>query len=334
MSREVSSDLPEDSLALRKRSFLNLALTLLFLILIAIFAITHTRETREFLALLGNADTGWMVLAVFLQIPTYIFTGIVWKLSAEAVNYKLDLKTVSELAVEQLSVSQLVPSAGLAGNIIVIRAMRRFGLPLPLAIEIFFIETLSYYLAFLAVALISIVFLWLHGNITPIISSLASAFFVITALVTLLIWSAANHKKLRILDWVRSRKIFSRFFSLFENISSTRVFSPSLLFQTSIFRLGVFVLDAFSLFAILEAIGVESNFTTSFVALVIASMAGTVTLMPGGLGGYEAASILILNLFGVPITEAIAATALFRCLTLWLPLIPGIILARKDWGMT
>ena len=317
----------------RSQMLLGFLVSGIFLIAIVIFAAVNFEETKELFHLLQNSDIGWIVIAVLAQIPTYIFTGIVWHLSAKAVNYHLTLKSLTELALEQLSVSQIIPSGGLAGNIIVIRAMKRFGLPTTLALEIFFIETLSFYIAFSAVAFLSVIILWLHHGVTPIISSLVSIFFVIQFTVVVLIWAAANHKKLRLLVWIKERKIFSKFFSLIENISGDRVFSAELLFETTFFRLAVFLLDTLTLFAILRAIGVEANLTTSFVAFIIASIAGSVVLLPGGIGGFEAASIGILNLLGIPLGAAIAATIIFRGLTLWIPLIPGLIYARKDLGL-
>jgi uncharacterized protein (TIRG00374 family) len=313
---------------------LNLLLTAAFLLIVGVLAFVFADETREFFHLLKHADAGWMVLAFALQLPTYIFTGIVWKLSAEAVNYKLPLRALSGLAVEQLTAAQLIPSAGLAGNILVVRAMRRYGLPTAQAIEIFFIETLSYYIAFAGAAFLAVAVLWWRGSITHLISILASAFAGVVLFITVLIWAAVNHKKFRVLHWLRGRAFLAKFFSLFDGLSGERVFSPQLLFETSIFRLGVFVLDAFTLLDILEAIGVETNLLTSFIALVLASMAGAVVALPGGIGGFEAAMAGILVLLGISSGPAITATFLYRVLALWLPLIPGLILARQDLGLS
>ncbi len=316
------------------QSLSGILITAGFLLAIALYAFFHWQETLELFGLLRRADTGWMILAILTQIPTYIFAGIVWDLSARALNYSLTLKSLTELAIEQLAVGQIIPSGGLAGNIIVIRAMKRFGLPTTLAIEIFFIETLSFYIAYALVALVSILILWWHNDITSLISTLVSIFFAIQVTLSFLIYAAVNHKNWRVLLWLKEKKFLPKLFGVIENISKDRVFSGRLLFETSLFRLGVFALDTLTLFAILRAIGASASLTTAFVALVIASIAGTVVLLPGGIGGYEAASILILNLFGVPVGSAIAATAILRGLTLWLPLIPGIILARQDLGIS
>ena len=59
-----------------------------------------------------------------------------------------------------------------------------------------------------------------------------------------------------------------------------------------------------------------------------ASIVATLGPIPMGLGSYEATATAMLTMLGVPLEAAIAATLLLRSLTLWLPLIPGMLLIR------
>ncbi|MDN7151711.1 lysylphosphatidylglycerol synthase domain-containing protein [Paraburkholderia sp. WS6] len=52
--------------------------------------------------------------------------------------------------------------------------------------------------------------------------------------------------------------------------------------------------------------------------------------MPVGLGTFEAASVAMLSLLGVSVEAARAGTLLLRGLTFWLPMLPGIWLARRE----
>jgi uncharacterized membrane protein YbhN (UPF0104 family) len=56
----------------------------------------------------------------------------------------------------------------------------------------------------------------------------------------------------------------------------------------------------------------------------MAYVASRVGSTPLGLGTFEGASIAMLQLIGVEIEAALAATLLFRAFTLWLPMIPGL----------
>lgn len=319
-----------NSIVAKLRPYAGLIISSTFFLVLIIIAAFYWPEFKKLLLLLQNADAGWMVIAILLQIPTYIFTGAIWHLAGKSANYHLTLKSLSELAIEQLTVNQIIPAGGVAGNVIVVKAMKRLGLPTPIAMEIFFIEIFSYHISFSFVTFVSIIILWWYHNITPIIVSLVSIFFVIEVVIVLLIWTAVNHERLYLPDWIKNRKLIARVLSAMENVSQRRVFSLELLTQASLLRLGVFFLDVLTLSAIMRSLGIEGNLTISFVALVIASVAGTIAFLPGGVGGFEAGSIAILILFGMPAEAAIAVTIVFRILSLWIPLIPGTILAKKD----
>jgi Predicted integral membrane protein len=55
----------------------------------------------------------------------------------------------------------------------------------------------------------------------------------------------------------------------------------------------------------------------------------TISVSPGGLGTFEAASVIILRGAGVPIQIALSATVAFRGLSFWLPMLPGLWCARR-----
>ena len=58
-------------------------------------------------------------------------------------------------------------------------------------------------------------------------------------------------------------------------------------------------------------------------------MAATLGPIPLGLGTFEAACGGMLSLLGVAIETALAATLLLRGFTFWLPILPGLWLARR-----
>ena len=74
----------------------------------------------------------------------------------------------------------------------------------------------------------------------------------------------------------------------------------------------------------------SAGIISAFVAIIIATITGTVSFLPGGMGGFEAGSVMVLILFKVPIEVALTSTLLLRGFTLWIPLMPGILLARND----
>ena len=315
---------------IRKGAIWGVAAGAILLTIIIVFLITHASEAKKLLLIIKEANFLWLGLAVLTEISTYIFAGGVWHIVAQSANYFIPFRSLGELAVEELSINQLLPTGGIAGHLIIITAMKRLGLPNALTMEILFVNLLAYYVAFSVVTFVALVVMFFYGDITPIILSLVSTFLIIEIFITSMIWMAVNHKKLKIPNWIKNLKLISRILNLIEHISPKRVFSLKILTETSLLRVAIFLFDAGTLLFVMKAIGASNDFLTAFLALVMASVAGAIIILPGGIGGFEAGCIATLNLLGVPIGEAIATTILFRGLSFWLPLIPGLFLLRKD----
>jgi Mg2+-importing ATPase len=70
-----------------------------------------------------------------------------------------------------------------------------------------------------------------------------------------------------------------------------------------------------------------------FASFMISTLFRIIGIVPGGLGTFEAASVLTLKVIGVTLPVALAATLLFRGLSFWLPMAPGIWIARHAAGL-
>src|SRR5690606_36375042 len=105
-----------------------------------------------------------------------------------------------------------------------------------------------------------------------------------------------------------------------------------LLAETVALQMTIIVLDALTLWICCRAIGATVDVTVAFAAFVMASVAATIGPVPLGLGTFEAGSVAMLKLLGVPLEAALAATLLTRGLTFWIPMVPGLWLARREIG--
>jgi Mg2+-importing ATPase len=83
------------------------------------------------------------------------------------------------------------------------------------------------------------------------------------------------------------------------------------------------LLDAATFWVLLRALGVTASVGGVFVSFMIASLFRTMGIVPGGLGTFEATSVLMLRMVGIDVAVALSATLLFRGLSFWLPMLPG-----------
>ncbi len=89
--------------------------------------------------------------------------------------------------------------------------------------------------------------------------------------------------------------------------------------------------EALALFVILRALGVAA--TPLFAAAVfgLATLVGALSMLPGGLGGFEGTMVLVLAGQGASRGSAVAATLLLRAATLWFATVLGAALLVWWW---
>jgi uncharacterized protein (TIRG00374 family) len=83
--------------------------------------------------------------------------------------------------------------------------------------------------------------------------------------------------------------------------------------------------EAFSLYLLLGQFGAVVTLQQVIFIFTFAMSAGTLAMLPGGLGGTEAVMIGLLKAIGVEFETAVAATAIIRLTTLWYAVVLGFI---------
>lgn len=309
---------------------LTLLLGLIVLVALIAFVYFHVGDATRFVTLLKGAEPKWLVLIVGLQVMTYLSVGLIWLEVTHDAGYEVSLNALARMSVEKLSIDQLIPALGLSGNLIVYRTMKRLKLPQRLAMEAILINILAHYIAFAFVTISAMLALWYQHDITRIILILVGVFALILVAVPLVILRLVSNKDKKLPAWLLRFKPLAKANEVIKSVTKEQLYSPKLLIIASLFNLLIFLLDSGSLWAALQSIGISVNFITAFIALVMASIAATLSALPGGLGGFEAGSVAMLTLMDVPIEAALTGTIILRGFTLWLPLLPGLYFARKD----
>jgi uncharacterized protein (TIRG00374 family) len=93
--------------------------------------------------------------------------------------------------------------------------------------------------------------------------------------------------------------------------------------------------DYLALLAALQAVGANPRPSLVLLAYTAAQLFGLIPLTPGGLGFVEAGLVGTLTLAGVPGSDALTATLLYRLVSFWLPIPAGgaaYVLFRRRYG--
>ncbi len=83
--------------------------------------------------------------------------------------------------------------------------------------------------------------------------------------------------------------------------------------------------DYLALYASLLAVGLRPSPAMVLVAFIAANAAGMIPFTPGGLGFVEAGLGGALVLMGAQEEQTLAAVALYRLVSCWLPVLAGVI---------
>lgn len=299
------------------------------LVLSAVVALVlNASKIRVFAALLSHSEPQWMIAAILLQLSTYVWLSIGWKAVLARTPTALNLRQLLPLSIAKLFADQAAPTAGISGNVLLVESLAGKSVSRSDALATMALSIIGDYAAYVVIALVTLVSLWRHHEATWILASSVSLFMCIAlailASIFLLISRGGNlPRPLRHLKWAKNAA------RVLSEVPLELLKDRKLIFVVSCSFGLIFLSDAATLWAALAAVGFRAPFSTAFIAYTLASIAVTLGPIPMGLGSFEAVCIGMMRALGVPIEAAAAATLIFRGLSLWLPLIPGLILARR-----
>jgi glycosyltransferase 2 family protein len=295
-----------------------------------IIAVLHWADVKAFGKLLTQAKPLWLLLAFALQLATYAGLAAQWWLVLRKGRTPEEGSDLLRLTLAKHFADQVVPTAGLSGNVLVVDRLVHLGVPRPNAVAALLLQIIAYYISYALGALWVLAVLWWKSR-TSLLLTLAVLVFLVVAvgIPWATLWLHRRGQE-RLPRWVARWSKGSNFFKLIGEAPRGLVRDRRLIAWLSLLNGLVFVADAATMQACVLALGMHAPLSAGYIAFMMASIAVTLGPVPMGLGSFEAVSIAMLRLFGVPFEAAVSATLLFRGFTLWLPLIPGGLLLRKE----
>jgi len=285
-------------------------------------------EERELLRVLANAEPAWLALAVILQLGTYFAEGENWRVVTRAGGARVPIMTTWRLALAKLFVDQALPSAGVSGTAVIARGLEREGVPRPVVMAGVVVDTTSYYFAYIASLVVAVSIVIVEGRATPLVIALAALIVAVGLTIVVAVLAVSGREGPLVSGALGRLPIVRDVVGRLREADPTLAHRPRLHVLATLWQLGTVVLDALTLWLLLRAVGAPTPLPLVFASFMVSTLLRTVSVVPAGIGPFEAASVAALTLSGAPITAALSATLLFRLLSFWLPLVPGLIFAR------
>ncbi len=321
---------------MKKRPYKRLFAALI-LVSAVVYAVIHYGEFSHFVVLLQSIEPAWLMVALFLQLGTYCALAMVWKRTMQQEGVRFQLRRLVPLALAKLFTDKAVPSGGISGIAFVFNALRERNVAGEVCMRVMIIDILSFYTAEVIAAAGALFVLWQHHDIRKWMVVVA-AIFIAAALfipgsILFLKRMGAND---RLPAWIVRLPLVAPLIAFLSNVPQSRQYRPNLrplfFIEVTMYQLTVVILDAMTLWTMLQALGESVSVFLVFPCLVFASMAAMLSPIPLGLGTFEAACAGLLVIFKIRIATALTATILLRGFTLWLPMIPGLIVTRMKSG--
>jgi glycosyltransferase 2 family protein len=292
--------------------------------------IMHFGAIEVFVAKLRGADPFWLAAALSCQLATYLSAAAVWFRVLKRAGSPLPFLSLLRLAFVELFANQAVPTGGLSGSLMVVRGLIRRGVASSVAVTALFVAALSYYVAYFMVGLLAFVLLWHSGDLNAAWRALFIAFaIVVTALVMAIFFLSRSRDDL-IPDAIRHWRPFAQMARMLSQVRVDMLHDPRLIFEVVTLQSGIFLLDATTLWCTGQAVGLNVDIGSSFMSFVLASVVATLSPIPLGLGSFEGTCTGLLHLMGGGLEGSLAATLILRGLTLWLPMLPGMAMIRRE----
>lgn len=328
VSSEADGAFPGGTVTSRARWYRWVASLLLLGALVA--ATRALGEERKFAEVLRAARPAWLIAIATLQGATYVCLARAWALAiARAGGRPPRSASLVQLALAELFTDQALPSGGVGGTVLVVAALRRRGVAARSAAVAVVASLLGFYAAQLLAVIAAVLTLSLRRHMIHF-SIVVSAIAIAAAVaIPLIVTTAASGlgKLPRSLKRTRAAEVLRETVAM---APREIVLAPRTIVPVAAMRLAIILLDGTTLVAALAAVGHPIPIDEAVAIFVLASVVGSISFLPGGLGSFEALAAGLLALVHVPIEAAVPAILLMRAFSFWLPMLPGLWFARHE----
>ncbi len=310
-------------------------MTIITIVLLSIVVIAAWPQIKKAWGLLSEVDLWILALLIPVQLASYYATGgmIFSYLRAKGNLEDMSRWSMTRLALELNFVNHILPSGGAAGFSYLAWILKKHKVTISRSTMAQIIRFVLTFLSFIMLLIVAMIILTFQHEINRTIVGVGALLAVVAIGGTLLgIWLIKDNARLRrfsawltktvnrFIAWItRGKKravvngevILEFFDGLHDDYLAIRR-ERKILIKPFIWATVANILDVALLWISFWALGYPLDAALLFIAFGIASIAGAISVTPGGTGVYEAVMVAFLAAAGVPAEVAIAGTLLAR----------------------
>ena len=304
---------------------------------------------------LKNLHAGWLLTMILWQLLNYHVYSEMYRDLFKTLGTKIEYWPMYKASVELNFVNNVFPSAGVAGFSYFSYRLKQEGAPASKSTLVQMMRFATIFVSFQLLLFLGVVILALDGkanNFTILVAgSLGTLLAVGTVVVTYIAgnrrridaftvgltkmlnkgihWLRPSYPETIKIDWVR--KLFIDLHKDYMILrKDIRALKKPIFYATM-----ANITELLTVYVVFLAFGEAVNPGAVIIAYAVANFAGLISVLPGGIGIYEALMAGVLAAAGVPLAVAIPVTVTYRILSMAIQLPPGYYLyqiALKDMG--
>lgn len=333
----------------QKRSLWRIVLTVLTFIALALLVFKLRHQIADALNNLTHIHSSVLLLIIPLQIINYGVYAQLYRNLFFTLGSHVKFWHMYRLALELNFVNQILPSGGVSGISYFGLRARAEGISIAKATLAQFVKMILLYLSFLPILILGLFFLSLRGHANNLVVAVATLLITLvlvgTLLVTYVVGSRTRIKTFltlltkiinRIIHFFRRRypetisikraqKVFDELHDNYETFKKRW----SSLKKPFIYTVVANVTEIATLYIVYLAFGHPVNVGAVILAYAVANFAGLISVLPAGIGIYEALMTAVLVATGIPAEVSIPVTITYRVLALFIQLVPGYYFYQK-----
>jgi uncharacterized protein (TIRG00374 family) len=294
---------------------------------------------RELPWALRHLSWGWLLLCIPAQAGVYGCLAEILGVSLAALGYRrVPRWSLLPTGAAFLLANRAIPGPAVAGLAVLVHRLKQKQIPAEVSHAVAAAFFGADYAGFFILALGALPFLANDGRLGPLHPSLlVAAFALILLCVALLVviyripgflekiagragrlWATLRRQKNRDDEWTEKGRMAV---TAFRERAADLAKRPQMLLRVGVWALLMHLCEVTTLVLAVCAFGGRSAFSVTAAGYVAGNLGAIVSFFPGGAGLYEGGMIAALHLIGglrnpIPL----AATLLYRLLTLWLPM--------------
>ncbi len=297
-----------------------------------------------------KAIESWILLFMIVwQVLNYHCYAKMYKKMFTILGNKIDYKSMAIVSVELNFVNHVFPSAGIAGFSYFSFRMKQLGVAVSKSTLVQMMRFVLIFLSFQLLLLAGVLILASGGkasNFTILVASSLGTFLAVGTVLTayivgdkkridrftvglakflngILHWIRPNHPETINIDGVRKLflELHDDYRILVKKINDLK--------QPFIYAFFANLTEVMTVYTVYIAFGQPVNFGAVILAYAVANFAGLISILPGGIGVYEALMTAVLAASGVPLSIAAPATIMYRILSMVIQLPIGYYFYQK-----